>query len=117
MACPKPWPNDPYSQTLHARCVANQRQTPLDCVKDGSFVESATTVGGIMGAVAGGLVFIGGVIGAPVTGGTSLVAGATAAGALSGVAAAGIRGTVGKPCRSPALPAIQKVTEKIPKFS
>ena len=76
-----------------------------------SAIETGMTVGGVMGTTAGLMALVGGVIGAPLTGGATLALAATAVGGLSGIAAAGTRQAFGKECRSPALDDIQKVNE------
>ena len=79
-----------------------------DCIEDA--VATGAKVGGIMAVSAGVLGIIGGVIGAPVTGGGSLTLAAAGVGAVSGAGAAGVRSAMGKPCRSPALEGIDKAT-------
>ena len=66
-----------------------------------------------MGASAGLMAGIGaalGVIAAPVTGGLSLAAAATAVGAVAGGGVAVARNAAGKPCKSPALSTINTAT-------
>lgn len=77
-----------------------------------------------MGATAAALGFIGSIIAVPVTGGASVATAAASASAFSvslgtaatavgfaaGAGATGVRSAVGKPCLSPAVPAIQKAT-------
>lgn len=74
-------------------------------------VETGTAVGGTMFFTSSILVGIGSLIGAPFTGGASLVGGATTVGAIAGAAATGLRSLVGKPCESPAVAPIKVANE------
>ena len=72
--------------------------TPADCAY--AAVKTGSTVASIMSGVAAGLIGIGSVIGAPITGGGSLVVGsAAAAGLVGGGAAVGVRAAMGKECQ------------------
>ena len=55
------------------------------------------------------LVSVAGLVGAPITGGTSLVAASAAAGAIGGAGATGLRYAVGKECKSPGVKRIGQV--------
>lgn len=83
----------------------------MACVDDA--LKTGTAVGTFMFTLAGALATIGGIIGAPVTGGASLAAGAAAVGAISGAAATGVRAAVGKPCLSPAVKGVDAATTVI----
>ena len=74
-------------------------------------VKAGAAVGGFMGALATALVTVGSVIGAPVTGGASLAAGAAAAGTVGGFAAAMGRKLIGKQsCHAPVIEQLDKGT-------
>ena len=63
-------------------------------------VKNITSAAAFMYTATGALVAAGSVIGAPVTGGTSLIYGATVAGGISAAMASGTRALTGKDCES-----------------
>lgn len=92
----------------HRDAIQREREKCLN-----GALENGAVIGATMGTSAAVLALIGGGIGAPVTGGASLVAAATAAGGIAGAGGGAVRYAIGKPCKSSKLEELKTVNKVI----